>query len=167
MSAPSLHRSIIRWFVCACASVACVACDLPRDTDGTIDRVKGGVLRVGVVDHPPWASTADHRVSGVEPSLVADLARDLHTHPEWHYGAESALLDSLHERKLDIVIGGLTAESPWKTEVAFTRPYEGGDEPRHVLAVAPGENAWLLRVERYLETHGKATVSASSARARQ
>ena len=141
-----------------------MACGLPRDAEHTLDRVSGGTMRVGVVDHAPWARVSDRAVAGVEPSLVADLARELHARPAWRLGAESELLRALHDRQLDIVIGGLTADSPWKTEVALTRPYEGGGDPKHVLAVAPGENAWLLRVERHLETHGKATVAAMSPR---
>src|SRR6185369_5924264 len=30
------------------------ACDLPRDSDGTLDRVRGGTMRVGVVIDTPW-----------------------------------------------------------------------------------------------------------------
>ncbi|HEV7993790.1 MAG TPA: transporter substrate-binding domain-containing protein [Gemmatimonadaceae bacterium] len=121
-------------------------------------------MRVGVVDHAPWARTSDSGVTGVEPTLVADLARQLHARPQWRSGAESELLQALHERALDIVVGGLTADSPWKSQVALTRPYEGGEDAKHVLAVAPGENAWLMRVEQYLETHGKATVASATAR---
>lgn len=150
--------------VSAVIAAGLASCGLPRDADHTLDRVQGGILRVGIVDHAPWAHASDSGVVGVEPALVADLARQLRARPEWRRGAESELLQALHERKLDIVVGGLTADSPWKSEVAFTRAYEGGDDAKHVLAVAPGENAWLMRVERYLETHGEATVAAMSAR---
>jgi polar amino acid transport system substrate-binding protein len=146
------------------ASAGLAACGFPRDTDHTLEHVRGGIMRVGVVDHAPWAHASESGVSGVEPALVADLAHQLGARPEWRRGAESELLQSLHERELDIVVGGLTADSPWKSEVALTRPYEGGDDAKHVLAVAPGENAWLMRVEEYLETHGKATVATMSAR---
>lgn len=30
------------------------ACDLPRGSDGTLDRVRGGTMRVGVVVDTPW-----------------------------------------------------------------------------------------------------------------
>jgi ABC-type amino acid transport substrate-binding protein len=126
-----------------------------------MDHIQGGVVRVGVVEHPPWAVASARGVSGVEPTLVADLARQLHARPAWRLGAESELLEALHDRKLDIVVGGLTSDSPWKSEVALTRPYEGGDDAKHVLAVAPGENAWLMHVERYLETHGRATAASA------
>jgi polar amino acid transport system substrate-binding protein len=153
------HRSL------ACTlALGAVACGLPRDADHTLDHITGGTMRVGVVDHAPWARASEHDVAGIEPSLVADLARELHARPQWRRGAESELLRALHDRELDIVVGGLTADSPWRTEVALTRPYEGGSDAKHVLAVAPGENAWLLRVERYLETHGEATVARMSAR---
>ena len=92
--------------------LALTACDLPRDSDGTLDRVRGGTMRVGVVIDTPWTKDS----AGV--------------------------------------IGGLRAPSPWKQQVAFTRPfYVDTLRPRkdeHVLAVAPGENAFLMRVESML-----------------
>jgi polar amino acid transport system substrate-binding protein len=145
-------------------AVGSASCGIPRDADHTLDHVQGGVVRVGVVDHAPWAHASDSGVVGVEPTLVADLARELHARPEWRRGSESELLQALHERKLDIVVGGLTADSPWKRKVAFTHPYEGGEHAKHVLAVAAGENAWLMRVEQYLETHGKMTVAVTGER---
>ena len=150
--------------VFAVVAAALASCGIPRDADHTLDHVRNGVMRVGIVEHPPWAHASDSGVAGVEPALAADLARQLHARPEWRRGAESELLQALHERKLDVVVGGLTSDSPWKRKVAFTRPYEGGEHPKHVLAVAAGENAWLMRVEQYLETHGQASVATMSAR---
>jgi polar amino acid transport system substrate-binding protein len=148
--------------VSALLAAGLASCGIPRDADHTFDHVQNGVMRIGVVDHPPWAHASDSGVVGVEPALVADLARQLHARAEWRRGAESELLQALHERKLDIVVGGLTTDSPWKREVAFTDPYEGGEHPKHVLAVAAGENAWLMRVEQYLEAHGEASVASMS-----
>jgi polar amino acid transport system substrate-binding protein len=50
-------------------------------------------------------------------------------------GSESALLEALREREVDLVIGGLTAQLPWSSEVAFTRPYY---TDTLVLGAAPG-----------------------------
>ena len=86
--------------------------------------------------------------------MVQELARELGARPQWRVGAESSLLEALEKRELDIVIGGLTASSPWVARVAFTRPYEGGDAPSHVLATSMGENAWLVHVERFALQHG-------------
>jgi hypothetical protein len=117
-------------------------CNLPRDTDGTLARVQRGTLRVGVIE---GARTADH-----ERALVHDLAQQLAAQEAWTNGQESELIKQLHDRELDLVIGSLTDDLPWAEQVAFTRPVRE-DTLRYVWAVPPGENAWLVRVERFIE----------------
>jgi hypothetical protein len=137
------------------------ACGLPRDTNGSLDRARGGVLRVGVADHPPWDSVTAGTVSGLEPRIIDALAATIGATPTWRRGAESELLAALERHELDIVAAGLTDDSPWNGRVAFTKPYRtdqsGG---AHVLALAAGENALLVLVERYLHDHeaGKPVV---------
>ena len=199
-----------------------LACGLPRDPEGTLERVRRDGIRVGLAEAPPWVALHGGPPRGVEVELVAELARSLGTRVHWHPGDLESRLVALHERELDLVAGGLTAETPWAKRVALTRPYyvesllvgaapgispprslrdarvavEGGSgmaalvrardavpipvarlpaghalvaapgfrlagwryvpvgEPlqrrEHVLAVAPGENAWLLRIEELL-----------------
>jgi len=145
-------------------ALAGAACGLPRDADGTLDRVRGGTLRVGVTRHAPWVTDSLGTLGGVEVRLVSDLARTLGARVAWTRQPEAALMEALHERELDLVVGGLTAAEPWTKQVAFTHPYHvdtvgvgvtAGAVTRtvvrqHVLAVAPGENAWLVHVERFL-----------------
>jgi len=160
----------------------------------------------------------------VEVQLVEAMAAELNAGVAWIPGSESELLTSLHSRELDLVIGGLSGESPWKTRVAFTRRYyldstlvspassegsglsgdsvafrtgnpaavylrkkgaipvpvedlAGAQRPiaasawklaalsrsgegallhteQRIMAVAPGENAWLNWVEQWLARHG-------------
>jgi polar amino acid transport system substrate-binding protein len=127
------------------------ACGLPRDADGTLTRVKGGVLRVGVSENTPWTTLTNGVPGGTEVQLVTALARDIGARASWRVGAESILLASLEKGELDLVIGGLTTASPWAGRVALTQPYEGGRSPSHVMATAPGENAWLVHVEKNLK----------------
>ena len=143
---------------------AALACSLPRDADGTLDRVRHGTLRVGAFPNPPWVTDSLGALDGVEVRLVTDLAHGLGAHVAWIRKPEADLLEALHERELDLVVGGLTAAEPWAKQVAFTHPYHVdtvGVAPtsgavtrtvvrQHVLAVAKGENAWLVHVERYL-----------------
>jgi hypothetical protein len=129
-------------------------CDFPHDAEGTLEHVTGGTLRVGVADARPWVSVSDSAIAGPEVALVSALARELHAKPVWTRGSEAVLLKALHEHRLDVVIGGFTSDSPWKAEVAFTRPYEGGDKARHVMATSPGENAWLVHLEKFLQERG-------------
>ena len=104
--------------------VAAGACDLPRDANGTLARVRQGTMRVGVVEHRPWTTLfPGGGAGGIEGALVAELARELGAKIEWVRGSESQLLEALRMRELDIVIGGLTDASPWAQHVAFTKPF--------------------------------------------
>lgn len=119
-------------------------------------------MRVGVVQDAPWAFDSAGTVGGVEAALVNDIARGEHARVTWVKGAEGDLIKQLQQRRLDLVIGGLTGDLPWAKTLAFTRPYytdtvtvHTADGPqstprKHVLAAPPGENAWLMRVEREL-----------------
>jgi ABC-type amino acid transport substrate-binding protein len=127
------------------------ACGLPKDADGALDKIRNGTLRVGIAQNPPWVVVTGAEVSGIEPQLVADLARQLNSRVKNVYGSETLLLEGLHRRELDVVIGGFTADSPWKRDVALTKPYhEDRNKRQHVLALPPGENAWLMQVEKFL-----------------
>jgi polar amino acid transport system substrate-binding protein len=206
-------------------TLALVACDLPRDSDGTLDRIRGGALRVGVLANPPWVIIDSESVTGVEAQLVTEVAHTLGARPVWVRGTEANLFESLKQRELDLVIGGITDDEPWRTEVAFTKPYYADtvvvamppgralirglkgktvyvepDDPlskelkkrgatvdtvsdlarangaiaapswhltrlgftstgitlgesRHVMATSPGENGWLVHLERFLNAH--------------
>jgi polar amino acid transport system substrate-binding protein len=60
------------------------ACGLPRDTGSTLADVRGGVLRVGVTENPPWVSVPDDgSPSGAEVELVERLAVELGARVEW------------------------------------------------------------------------------------
>jgi polar amino acid transport system substrate-binding protein len=212
-----------KWKTWISVLLACAGCGLPRDSAGTLDRVRGGVMRVGVVVDTPWTTDSNGEVGGIEGAMVRTLARDLNARVNWLRGTEGNLLSALENRELDLVIGGLSVASPWQQRVAFTRPYyvdtvsvggapnepppgsleglrvalKSGDpaaadvrkkggapqfvprldsvrgpiaaptwqlaqlarrenpslrlmQTQHVLAAAPGENAFLVRVERML-----------------
>jgi polar amino acid transport system substrate-binding protein len=124
------------------------ACDLPRDPEHTLDKVTGGVIRVGYAVDSPWVTESAGAPAGVEPQLINDLARRLHSRVAWIKGPEARLMKAVQMRQLDIAIGGFEKDSPWGTEVALTRPYY---DEKHVLAVPMGENAWLVRVEQHLQ----------------
>jgi polar amino acid transport system substrate-binding protein len=99
------------------------ACQFPRDTEGTLDRVRGGVLRVGVIEHEPWVSTGEGRPTGVEVALIDGFARRIGARVEFTTGAEEELIGALREGGLDLVAGGMTKRSPWKKEASPTRPF--------------------------------------------
>jgi polar amino acid transport system substrate-binding protein len=105
-------------------TAALCGCQYPRDPEGTLDRVRSGVLRVGVTPAEPWVRI-DHagEPSGVEVELVRRFAETVDAEVEWVEGSESELMGALHGRQLDIVIAGLTRQSEWQRVAALTRPY--------------------------------------------
>lgn len=128
------------------------ACGIPRDPEGTLDRVRHGTLRVGVTHSDGWVRI-DHphaQPRGCEPDLVRALARELEAEVTWTVGAESELLRRLRHHELDLVVGGLVDDTPWKPKVGLTDDYASDVHGKHVLAVPPGENAWVIEIERAL-----------------
>ncbi|CAA9224129.1 MAG: hypothetical protein AVDCRST_MAG52-660, partial [uncultured Blastococcus sp.] len=54
--------------------VGCGSVRVPVDPDGTLDRVSGGVLRVGVSPHEPWTTVGTDEPGGIEADLVRGWA---------------------------------------------------------------------------------------------
>lgn len=105
------------------ALVVGAACQYPRDVNGTLERVTGGTLRVGVIPGDPFVKLEGGRPGGVEPRLVEAFARELDAQVEYTEGGEEKLAEALRERDLDLVIGGLTRRSQAKKQAVPTRPY--------------------------------------------
>jgi polar amino acid transport system substrate-binding protein len=98
-------------------------CQFPRDPEGTLDRVSGGVMRVGVTPADPWVKLEGGEPAGVEVELLRRFARTLDAEIEWVEGSESDLMEALHGRQLDVVVAGLTRRSEWQRVAALTRPF--------------------------------------------
>jgi polar amino acid transport system substrate-binding protein len=139
--------------VLACALVAS-GCGIPRDAAGTLENIRGGVIRIGIVANRPWVIDRGTTVDGVEGRLASAVASSLGARIEWLRMPEFELMRALRKREIHLVIGGFDAKLPWAREVAFTRPYlESPDGKAHVLAAPPGENAWLVFLDRELDAH--------------
>lgn len=128
----------------------------PADPDGTLDRVSGGTLRVGISPNGDWTDITDEgEPSGVEVTLVKQFAESIDAEIEWMEGGEEQLLTELEEGALDLIIGGFTDKTPWSTKAAITKPFaeveaKSGKTEKHVMAAAMGENAFLLELEKFL-----------------
>jgi polar amino acid transport system substrate-binding protein len=141
--------------------VALAGCQFPRDTEGTLDRVRGGVLRVGVSEHEPWVSTAEGRPTGVEIELIDGFAASIGAEVDFTTGSEEELIGALHEGGLDLVAGGMTKRSPWKRQASPTRPFAvtelvlglpaGGDPSGGVVVERGSEAAGLVDRPRPVE----------------
>lgn len=116
---------------------------------------ESALLRVG-------ASVSSDRVQlqagepiGPEPDLIHGFADSLGAQVRWRVDGEEELVTAMEHGEIDVMIGGLTARSPWADKIALTRPYasstDHGQTAEHVLAVPLGENAMLVALERYLD----------------
>ena len=135
---------------------------IPADAEGTLDRAQEGTLVVGVSEHKPWTDVDDEtgQVTGTEADLIMSFADGIDADVDWRTGAESVLAGQMKAGEVDVLIGGLTASSPWSTHMALTRPYtsvesDEGETEDMVMGVRLGENALLVALERHLaQEHG-------------
>ena len=105
-------------------TVLMIGCGIPRDPEGTLERVSGGTMRVGITHAEPWAVlTNGEPTGGVEVRLVEDFAASIDAEIQWVDGSEEELFGALEVRALDLVIGGITSTNPWSANVTFTHPY--------------------------------------------
>jgi polar amino acid transport system substrate-binding protein len=109
--------------VAVLAALLLTGCGIPRDPESTLDRVRGGTLRVGITESEPWTRLEAGQPGGVEVELVRRFATELGARVEWVDGSEADLIAALEVRELDLVVGGLTADTPWQTKAAITRSY--------------------------------------------
>lgn len=129
-----------------------LACGLPRDPQGTRERVgQSHVLKVGVTSRPPWTVLTNGDPPGIEPDLTRRFAARLGAHIVWTRGSESELAEKLQHHRLDLALGGFDQKTQWRKVVAVTRPFAVSfDKKKHVLLAAPGENAFALALDRFL-----------------
>ena len=109
---------------------------------------------MGAVEAAPYIERRGDAAVGPEADLVRAFAEDIGARIEWRWEPLDDHMRALEAFELDVVAAGLTTKSPWGSRVGFTRPWlEEGDVGR-VLAVAPGENATLVALERVIVTRG-------------
>ena len=134
------------------------ACSIPQDPEDTLNNVqKRGFIRVGATEQIPWVIRQGEEAAGIEGALARNFADSLDVTVVWQWGSTDTHMRKLHNYELDLVIGGLVQTSPWSREVALTKPYMilGENDPsqetfKHVMAVPPGENRWLMELESFL-----------------
>ena len=145
---------------CAATLIAIVAltgCGLtiPSDPSGTLDRVEGEVLRAGASLDPGAVDREGARATGEIAARIEGFAREHDARVEWVFGSEETLVRLLESAALDVVIGGMTADTLWSASVGVSRSYpglttQGGREL--VFLVPMGENRLLAELETYFDT---------------
>lgn len=128
----------------------CSCADLPRDADGTLDRIhRLKSFRVGLIAE----QQAD---AGRSIKFVQALERSTAARALTGRGATEPLLKQLKQGKLDVVIGRMTAKSPWMKQVhmvPLTKAEEADPEEIQLVAITRnGENAWISMVHREAST---------------
>ena len=141
---------MLRAFLLCSLALGLAGCDLPKDPEGTLDEVRGGNLRVGVLPGNPEAE-------GQDREIVAVLAEALRAAPNFRPDDAHALFHSLKEGELDLVVGGLPASTLFVAEAGLSREagplFRPDDEEKRVLAVRQGENGFLVEVNRAIHEH--------------
>jgi polar amino acid transport system substrate-binding protein len=97
---------------------------LPRDAEGTWKRVQQAHrIRVGLIESPPWVMHAPGSAAGAEVELVRRMGQESGATPAWFWGSEQRHMEALRNYELDLVIGGLESNTPWKKTIGITKPY--------------------------------------------
>jgi ABC-type amino acid transport substrate-binding protein len=146
--------------------LACLltACGIPRDPDKTSERIAAThQLRVGVTDNGSWVDTQSAEPRGIEPELVREFAARIGARVLWSRGSETELAQSLKHHDLDLAIGGFDAKTPWKSIAGVSQPFaETSDKKKHVFLTVPGENRFILTLDRFLTEHMRAAKGAAA-----
>ena len=137
-----------------CIAVLTLAgCDLPRDPEGTLERVRGGELRVGVL-------TGNERAAAEDRRIVDALAGAIGARPSFRDGDAHQLMWDLQRGGLDLVIGGLPSKTPFSHDAGLSRSagplFRPDAAEDRVLAVRSGENGFLRSVNEAIEAAGAA-----------
>lgn len=140
----------------SCALLVSGCSAFPRDSQGSLERATGGTLVVGASENAPWVELGpDGAPLGIEVDLVQRYAARIDASIHWEIAAMSDLATMTKNNELDLVIGGLTADTPWSDKISPTRPYQeshgpDGSTEKMVIGVRPGENALQVSLERFL-----------------
>jgi polar amino acid transport system substrate-binding protein len=126
-----------------------ISCGTPRDPRDTLEHARGRVLRVGIAEDPPFVTREGTEPRGPDAERIRGFARSLGANVQWMWGSQENNLQALHDFDVDLVAGGIREKTPWKSKVAVTRPFDG----ERVLAAPPGENAFMVALEKYLAAH--------------
>lgn len=105
-------------------AILLMRCNIPRDPDHTLQKVKGDKLMVGITENRPWTDLSSAEPKGVEVNMVEAIAQMLNAEIEWKEGSETELMEALKAKELHLVIGGITKKTPWSKHIGLTNPYK-------------------------------------------
>jgi polar amino acid transport system substrate-binding protein len=114
------YRPIFRFLAIVFLNLALIpvstGCDFPQDPRGTLESVRDGTMRVGIVGNDPWTRTEGGSASGVEVELLEDFAKKLGAETSFVPGTTPELLEAAKQGEVDVLVGGFTSTSPGVSE---------------------------------------------------
>ncbi|WP_165481070.1 substrate-binding periplasmic protein [Legionella impletisoli] len=157
-----MGKFFYKLFILMCLLIS--SCDLPKDPKQTLEKVKKNhILRIGAIYNPPWVNNNE---TGIELLLLNQFAKELNAQPKLFYLPESLAMKALIEHQVDVVIGGINENTPWKKEIGLTRPYYkeiyyiGRPEKsskKSLIAITPAN--WI---KKYLDTENYQIIETIS-----
>jgi len=149
------HRGIRSILALALAGVLAFSgcASIPRDPDATLDRVSGGVLRVGASPSEGLVEVDGADVTGPLVDVVERFAEAHDARAVWTVGSEEDLVEDIENGSLDLAVGGMTDQTPWTVRVGVSRAFPGltADGTPIVMLVPLGENGFLTALEAFLD----------------
>jgi len=141
----------MKWSPFLVASIALLigACsDLPKDPDGTLERVtRERRFRVGLI-----AAGEGGAVHERQRAMLARAAAATGARPVVETDAAEPLMVRLGEAEIDLVLGEFQVQGPWSTHVhmlpSFASRQVAGQELLAAAAAPAGENRWIMLLDR-------------------
>ena len=140
----------MKHLLCALLLLPCLAlagcANLPRDCDGATARIRQSkLLEAGSTQSQNFA--AHER----EKKIIEKVAKELGATVLWREGNALDLMREVEERELPVAAATVRDDSPFASRVGLSKPFFEEGETKFCIAVAPGENELLLRIDRAIE----------------
>lgn len=135
---------ILRALSCSLLLATASCADIPRDQAGTLERIRAtDRFHVGVI-----ASGEQTPPTPLPERFLRAVSARTGARPVVESGSMERLMTQLEEGKLDLVIGEIGKQSPWRKRVSILPPItptrsEANAPLQLVAAARNGENAWI------------------------
>jgi hypothetical protein len=122
-----------------------VSCDVPRDPEGTLEKVRGATLTVGV-------NGQNELTDARERQVIEHFASSLDAKIRYQHGELHQLVAQLENGEIDLIAGKLPGQTPFAKKLGLSQPVSttvlDGRTVDTVFAVRQGENGFLFQLEK-------------------
>jgi len=123
-----------------------ISCSFPHDSKESWKKAQTKGLVVGVIDNPPFATKQNDTFVGSEIQYINQFAKNNKLQISFYSASASKLMEGLKNYEYSLVIGGIEKNTPWKSEIGLSKPYDS----KHVFAIPKGENKLLFNLESFI-----------------